>query len=80
MDDRVSVELVHCGDDALLEFLFRCDSDVAQDGAGKLGKEALDEVEPGAALGVKVNPKRCADSSQALASLDVCGMMIEGST
>jgi uncharacterized protein len=27
MDDRVSVELVHCGDDALLEFLFRCDSD-----------------------------------------------------
>ena len=51
MDDRVSVELVHCGDDALLEFPFRCDSDVAQDGAGKLGKEALDEVEPGAVLG-----------------------------
>ena len=51
MDDRVSVELVHCGDDALLEFQFRCDSDVAQDGAGKLGKEALDEIEPGAVLG-----------------------------
>ncbi len=39
------------GDDALLEFLFRCDADVAQDGAGKLGKEALDEIEPGAVLG-----------------------------
>jgi len=51
MDDRVSIELVHCGDDALLEFLFRCDSHVAQDGAGKLGKEALDEIEPGAVLG-----------------------------
>src|SRR5207344_549970 len=27
------------------------DADVAQDGAGKLGKEALDEIEPGAVLG-----------------------------
>ena len=51
MDDGVSIELVHGGDDALLEFLFRCDADVAQDGAGKLGKEALDEIEPGAVLG-----------------------------
>ena len=51
MDDRMSVELVDCGDDALLEFLFRCDSDVAQDGAGKFGKEALDEIEPRAVLG-----------------------------
>ncbi len=50
MDDRVSVERVDCGDDALREFLFRCDSDVAQDGAGKLGKEALDEIKPGAVL------------------------------
>ena len=51
MDDRMSVELVDGGDDALLEFLFRCDSDVAQDGAGKFGKEALDEIEPGAVPG-----------------------------
>src|SRR5271155_5382983 len=51
MDDGMSVELVDCCDDALLEFLFRCDSDVAQDGAGKFGKEALDEIEPGAVLG-----------------------------
>jgi hypothetical protein len=28
MDDRMSVELVDGGDDALLEFLFRSDSDV----------------------------------------------------
>ena len=51
MEDRVSIEPVHCGDVALLEFLFRCDSDVAQDGAGKLGKETLDEIEPRAVLG-----------------------------
>ena len=31
-----------------LEFLFGCDADVAQDGARELGKETLDEVEPGA--------------------------------
>ena len=76
MDDGVSVELVDCGDDALLEFLFRCDADVAQDGAGKLGKEALDEIEPGAVLGREgefeaANSKRPAgcSASQALVSL-----------
>jgi hypothetical protein len=37
--------------DAILEFLFGCDADVAQDGASKFGEEALDEVEPGAMLG-----------------------------
>jgi hypothetical protein len=31
---------------AILEFLFGCDADVAQHGAGELGKETLDEVEP----------------------------------
>lgn len=51
MDDGVSVELVHGGHDALLEFLFRCDPDVAQHGAGELGEETLDEIEPGAVLG-----------------------------
>jgi len=29
----------------------RCDADVAQHGAGEFGKEALDEIEPGAVLG-----------------------------
>src|SRR5271165_3024884 len=51
MDDGVSVELVHGSHDALLEFLFGCDSDVAQDRAGELGEETLDEIEPGAVLG-----------------------------
>jgi len=50
-NDAVSVELVHGGHDALLEFLFGCDSDVAQDGAGELGEETFDEIEPGAVLG-----------------------------
>src|SRR5271157_4636817 len=51
MDDGVSVEVVDCGHDAVLELLFGCDSDVAQDGAGELGEETLDEIEPGAVLG-----------------------------
>jgi hypothetical protein len=34
VDDGVSVELVHGRHDAILEFLFGCDTNVAQDGAG----------------------------------------------
>jgi hypothetical protein len=30
MDDRVTIEFVHGGHDAILEFLFGCDADVAQ--------------------------------------------------
>jgi hypothetical protein len=37
---------VHGGHDAILEFLFGPDADVAQNGTGELGKEALDQVEP----------------------------------
>ena len=44
------VEIIHSGDQAVFEFLFGCDADVAQDGAGEFGKEALDEIEPGAVL------------------------------
>ncbi len=51
MDDGILVEVVHGSHDALLEFLFGGDTDVAQDGAGKLGKKALNEVEPGAVFG-----------------------------
>ena len=51
MNDGVLVEEIHGGHDAVLEFLFGCDADVAQDRAGELGEEALDEVEPGAVLG-----------------------------
>ena len=51
MDDGVSVELVHGGHDAVLELLFGCDADVAQDRARELGKETLDEIEPGTVCG-----------------------------
>ena len=48
MDDGILVEVVHGSDDAILEFLFGGDTDVAEDGSGQLGKKALNEVEPGA--------------------------------
>src|SRR6266478_4586550 len=48
VDDRILVEVVHGSHDAILEFLFGGDTDVANDGSGKLGKKALHEVEPGA--------------------------------
>src|SRR5579862_6366549 len=51
VDDRMAIDVIDTGDDALLEFVFRGDADVAQDGSGELGEEALDEVEPGAVLG-----------------------------
>jgi hypothetical protein len=44
VDDKMSVEFIHGSHYAMFEFLFGCDADVAQDGAGKLKKEALDEV------------------------------------
>jgi hypothetical protein len=51
MDDGMAVEFVHGSHDAVLEFLFGCDADVAQHRAGELGEEALDKIEPGAMLG-----------------------------
>ena len=51
MNDRFLIEIIHGGRDAILKFLFGCDAGVTQDGAGKFGDEALDEVEPGAVLG-----------------------------
>ena len=51
VDDGMAIDVVDTGHDALLEFLLRCHADVAQDRAGELGEEALDEVEPGAVLG-----------------------------
>jgi hypothetical protein len=51
MDDWMLVDVIHGGDDAILELLFGCNTDVAQDGACQLGKEALDQVQPGAVLG-----------------------------
>ena len=47
----MSIDVVDGGHDAVLEFVLGCDADMAQDGAGELGEEALDEIEPGAVLG-----------------------------
>ena len=51
MNDWIAVEIIDRGREAFLELLFGGDTDVAQDGAGQLGEEAFDEVEPGAVLG-----------------------------
>src|SRR6202165_5855273 len=51
VDDRMSVDIVEGGHDAVLECLLGLDAYAAQDGAGELGEEALDEVEPGTVLG-----------------------------
>jgi hypothetical protein len=48
MNDGLVLEVIHGGHDTILEFLFGCDADVAQERAGELGEEAFDEVEPGA--------------------------------
>jgi hypothetical protein len=51
VDDGIAIYGVDGGRDALLQFLFGRDADVTQHGAGELGEEALDEIEPGAVLG-----------------------------
>jgi hypothetical protein len=48
VNDGIAPEFIHCGHDAVLELLFGCDPDLAQDRAGEFGEEALDEIEPGA--------------------------------
>ena len=47
----MAIEFIHGSHDPILEVLFGRDADVAEDGAGKFGEEALDEIEPGAVLG-----------------------------
>jgi hypothetical protein len=49
--DGLLVKIIHGGHQAILEFLFGCDTDMTQDGAGMFGEEALDQVEPGAVGG-----------------------------
>jgi hypothetical protein len=48
--DRLLVDVIDGGQDALREFLFGDDAYVAQHGARELGEEALDEVQPRAML------------------------------
>ena len=51
MDDGMAIDVFDGGDDPVLEFLLGGDADVAERGAGELGEEALDQIEPGAVLG-----------------------------
>ena len=51
MNDRMAIKFIHGGHDAILEFLFGCDTDMAQHRTGEFGEEALDEIEPGTVLG-----------------------------
>jgi hypothetical protein len=48
VNDGLLIEVVHGGDETILEFLFGCDADVTQNRARKFGEEALDKIEPGA--------------------------------
>jgi hypothetical protein len=69
----MAIDILDTGHDALPELLLGCHPDVTQDRAGKLGEEALDEIEPGAVDGVKVNSKRPVGrvASQLLVSFDI---------
>ena len=51
VNDGILVEVIHRGHEPILEFLLGDDANVAQHRARKFGKEALDEIEPGAMLG-----------------------------
>ena len=80
MNNRVLVEVVDCSHDAIPEFFFGRDADVAEHRAGNFGEEALDEVEPGAVLGGEgeceaVRGLRGEEGSGLLG--DVGGMIVE---
>jgi hypothetical protein len=51
VNDGIAVEIIYGGHEAILKFLFGYYADVAQEGAGEFGKEALDEIELRAVLG-----------------------------
>jgi hypothetical protein len=76
----MAIEFIHGGHDAVLEFLFGRDADVAQHRAGELGEEALDEIEPGTMLGCE-GEFEAADRLFGKPSLgllgDVGGMIVE---
>ena len=46
VDDWLAIDVVNEGHQALLEFVFGTDADVAQHRTRDLGEEALDEIEP----------------------------------
>jgi hypothetical protein len=68
----MAFEIIHGGDEAVLEFLFGCDADVAQDGAS-LEKKPSARLSQEPCLSVNVNSNRCAGrpTSQALVYLEI---------
>jgi hypothetical protein len=60
VNDGLLIEIVHGSHDPILRHIRVASKQELKDGAGKFREEALDEVEPGPCLGVKVNSKRCA--------------------
>jgi hypothetical protein len=79
VNDRVLVEVIHGSHDAVGEFLFGCDADVAQDGARELGEEAFDQVQPGAVLGRESELDATRSGGEPCIRLfgDVGGMIVE---
>jgi hypothetical protein len=43
VNDGLLIEVIHGGDEPILEFLFGCYTDVTQNRARKLGEEALEQ-------------------------------------
>ena len=74
MNNRIAVEIIHCGHEAILELLLGSDADVAQDGTGEFGKESLYEIKPGAVLGSEseFEAMHRLIGSQALVSREMC--------
>ena len=76
----MAIDVVNTRHDALLEFVLGGDPNVAQDRTGELGKEALNEVEPGAVLGrerkFEAACRSCIEPGSGF-SRDVCGMIVE---
>ncbi len=73
----VSIEVVDSGHDAVLEFLFGCDADMAQHRAterASLEQKPSTRLSHEPCLGVKVNSKRPIgwSASQALVSFEMC--------
>jgi hypothetical protein len=74
VNDWIVVEVIDRGHEALLDLLFGGDTDVAQDGAGRLEKKPSTRLSQKPCLGVKVNsnlPAGCS-ASQARVSLEIC--------
>jgi len=80
VNERIFIEVIDGGHQAVLEFLFGRDADVAQDRSGELGKEALDEVEPRAVLwreGEFESPDRLLGKPSFCLARDVGRMIVE---